>query len=271
MKQTKPAARFGQGIYRIFLAAIMMALMPAAALSATTQDKDQPRWFGSSFDNKTVLAYGIPDSDYVVLLFSCRRGSPIVKVDVQDEESGAREGSLLHVRMAVGGVSIEFSEKAVLNQDSGGVELHADLPLNETLRRILTSEEALEITVAGHTQRHAMIGAAAPAATMIATCDSPKPANDLDVTVINKARLPLQSFAYSQAGVNSFDSGEFGNKTLEPGASRTFTIPDGRKICTFDISVLLAKDDEECCSMGQPAGTQNLCMNSEFVVHDQKP
>jgi hypothetical protein len=266
VKQTKPAARFGQGIYRIFLAAILIALMPAAVLSATTQNK--PRWFGSSFDNKTVLGYGIPDSDYVVLIFSCRPGASVVKVDVQDEESGAKEGDLLLVGLTAGTERVEFSEKAVLNQESGGIELHADLPLNEALRHILASKEPLEITVAGHTQRYAMDGAAEPAARMIATCDSPKPANDLDVTVTNKARLPLQSFAYSEAGVNSFDSGEFGNKTLEPGASRTFTISGGRDICTFDISVQFAKKDEECCSMGEPAGTQNLCESSEFVVHD---
>ncbi|ABE63596.1 hypothetical protein Nham_2825 [Nitrobacter hamburgensis X14] len=268
MKQTKSAGRFGQGIYRIFLAASTIALMPAAVMSATTQDNERPRWFGSSFDNKTILAYGVPDSDYVVLLFSCRPGASVVKVDVQDEESGAKESDLLLVRLAAGTERVEFSEKAVLNQDSGGVELHADVPLDEGLRHILTSKERLEITVAGHTQRYAMDGAAEPAARMIAACDSPKPADDLDVTVTNKAGLPLQSFAYSQAGVNSFESGEFGNKTLGPGASRTFTIPDGRKICTFDISVLLAKDDEECCSMGKPAGTQNLCENSEFVLHD---
>ncbi|MEH6949914.1 hypothetical protein V4R08_00925 [Nitrobacter sp. NHB1] len=268
MKQTKSAVYFGQGIYRIFLAAIMIALIPAAVSSATTQDKEQPRWFGGSFDNKTVLAYGIPDSDYVVLLFSCRPGASVVKVDVQDEESGAKEGDLLLVGLAAGKERVEFSEKAILNQDSGGVELHADLLLNQALRHILASKEPLEITVAGHTQRFAMNGAAGPAARMIAACDSPKPAADLDVTVTNKAGLPLQSFAYSQTGVNSFESGGFGNKKLEPGASRTFTIPDGRKICTFDISVILAKDDEECCSMGKPAGTQNLCENSEFVVHD---
>jgi hypothetical protein len=268
VKQTKSAGRFGKDIYRTLLAAILIALMPTAVLSATAQDNERPRWFGNSYDNKTVLVYGVPDSDYVVLLFSCRPGASVLKLDVQDEKSGAKEGDPLLVRLVAGRERVEFSEKAVLNQDSGGVELHADVPLDEALRHILASKEPLEITVAGHTQRYAMDGAAEPAARMIATCDSPKPANDLDVTVTNKARLPLQSFAYSQAGVNSFDSGEFGNKTLEPGASRTFTISDGRKICTFDISVLLAKDDEECCSMGKPAGTQNLCESTEFVVHD---
>jgi hypothetical protein len=69
--------------------------------------------------------------------------------------------------------------------------------------------------------------------------------------------------------VGDLNSDAFGYETLAPGASRAFTIPGGRDICTFDISVLfVAEDDEECCSMGEPAGTQNLCENSEFVVHE---
>lgn len=114
-----------------------------------------------------------------------------------------------------------------------------------------------------------MDGATEPAAAMLAACDAPKPAGDLDVTVTNEARKPLQSFAYSEAGVGSFDSDAFGYEPLEPGASRTFTIAGGRDICTFDLAVTFAEeDDEECCSDPAPAGTQNLCENSAFVVRD---
>ncbi|MHA6645030.1 hypothetical protein [Mesorhizobium sp. A623] len=269
MKQTRPASGIAKGIYRACLAAAMTALMAAAVLPAIAQDEEQPRWFGARFDNRTILAYGIPDSDYVVLSFTCQTGAPVVKIGVQDEEGGGKDGALLLVRLSADAQRVEFSEKAVENQDSGGIELHADLPLDETLRRILASQGPLEITVDGRTQRYAMDGAANAAAAMVAACDAPRPANDLDVTVTNKATKPLQSFAYSQAGVNSFDSDAFGYKTLEPGASRTFTIPGGRDICTFDLSVLFVEgDDEECCSMGEPAGTQNFCENSGFVVHD---
>lgn len=250
-----------------FLAATALAV--ATTWPAAARDQDKPRWFGSAYDSKTVLAYGIPDSDFVVLLFSCRPGAPTVKVEVQDEDSGAKEGQLVRVRLATAGAQVEFSDKAVANQESGGIELQAELPPNEELRRILTSDEPLEVTVKGHTQRYAKDkGSEAAAAKMFAACDAPKPANDLDVTVINKARLPLQSFTYSPAGVNSFESGEFGNRSLKPGASRTFIIPDGRKICTFDIAVIVAKDDAECCEEPKPAGKQNFCKTSTFVVHD---
>lgn len=269
MKQIKPAARFGKGIYRAFLAAILIALLPVALLPAAAEDEEKPHWFGATYDNKTVLAYGIPDSDYIMLSFSCRLGAPVVKVGIQDEESSAEEGAIVPVRMVSGGIHMEFSEKARSNQDSGGIELHSDMPLTQTLRRILTSGDTLEVTVDEHKQRYEMEDAAEPAAAMIAACDAPKPASDLDVTVTNKAKRLLESFAYSQAGVNSFDSDEFGYEPLEPGASRTFTISGGRDICTFDLSVTFAEeDDEECCSEGEPAGTQNLCENSVFVVHD---
>jgi hypothetical protein len=250
-----------------FLAVTVFALM--TAWPAAAQHEGKPRWFGGIYDKTTILAYGVPDSDDVVLVFSCRPGAPAVKVSVQDEDSGANKGKQLRVRLATAGAQVEFSDNAVINENSGGIELHAELPLNEALRRILTSDEPLEVTVGKRMQRYAKDNASESAAVkMFAACDAPKPADDLDITVINKAALPLQSFAYSEAGVNAFDSGEFGNRPLAPGASRTFAISDGRKICTFDISVVLAKDDAECCEEPKPAGTQDLCKSGTFVVHD---
>jgi hypothetical protein len=267
--QTKPAASFRKGIYRTVLVAALIALQSAVLLPALAQDDERPRWFGNSFDNRTVLAYGIPDSDYVVLWFSCTPGASVVKAGIQEEERLAEDGDLLPVQLAAGGVQIAFSETIRTNEESGGIELHVDLPLDEAQRRILTSDEPLEITLGERMRHYEMEGAAEPAARMIAACDSPKPASDLDVTVTNKAKRPLQSFAYSQAGVNDFNSDTFGYETLASGASRAFTIPGGRDICSFDISVFFVEaDEEECCSMGEPAGTQNLCENSEFVIHD---
>src|SRR3546814_1650018 len=109
---------------------------------------------------------------------------------------------------------IEFSEKAILNEDSGGKDVKGELPLNDMLRAILTATGELEIVVDGHTQRYDMRGAAEPGASMIAACDASTPASDLDVTVTNKARKALESFAYSEAGVNEFNSDTFGYDTL---------------------------------------------------------
>jgi hypothetical protein len=262
-------SRFRKSPCGALLAVAMIAFMPGALVPAAAQGEEEPRWFGGAYDNTTILAYGVPDSDYVMLHFSCTVGKPVVSVNVQDEESNAEEGAPMHVRLSAGGERIEFSEKAIPNEDSGCKDVRASLPLDDTLRRILTATDTLEIVVDGHAQHYGMKGAAAPAAAMLAACDAPKPAGDLDVTVTNKAKRPLHSLAWSEAGVGSFDSDAFGYEPLEPGTSRTFTISGGRDICTFDLSVTFAEeDDEECCSEGEPAGTQNLCENSAFVVHD---
>jgi hypothetical protein len=256
-------------VYRTWLAAILTAMMAAAPPPAAAQDEEQPRWFGSGYDDVATLAHGIPDSDYVALYFSCATGKPVVNAYVQDEESTAGEGTTMHVRLSAGGQQVAFSGKAMPNEDSGGKDVKGELPPDAALRAILTATGELEIVVDGHIQRYDMEGAAEPAAAMLAACDAPKPAGDLDVTVTNEVKRHLHSFAWSEAGVGSFDSDAFGYEALEPGASRTFTISGGRDICTFDLAVtFVGEDEEDCCSDPTPAGTQNLCENSTFVVHD---
>ena len=154
--------------------ALLAATIPAAA-----QDEEQPGWFGGGYDDTVMLAYGIPDSDYVMLYFSCTVGAPPVNIYVQDEESSAEAGDVLPVRLSAGGETIEFSEKALPNEDSGGKDVEGQLPLDEALRRILTAEGTLEIIVDGHMQHYDMAGAAEPAAAMLAACDVPRPAGPI--------------------------------------------------------------------------------------------
>jgi uncharacterized protein YecT (DUF1311 family) len=178
-----------------FLAATVIALMTAWAAAA--QDEEKPRWFGTTDGDTATLVYGVPNSDYVMLYFSCTIGKPVVTVHVQDEESRAKEGALLRVRLSAGAARIEFSEKAIPNEDSGGKDVEGHLPLDDTLRRILTAKDTLEIVVDGHKQRYAMEGAAKPAAAMLAACSSLKQTGNLDVTVTNK--VPA-SFDCAKAG-----------------------------------------------------------------------
>lgn len=177
--------------YRTLFAATLMLLAPAALLPAAAQDEEEPRWFGVTDGRSTMLLYGVPDSDYVMLHFSCTVGKPSVGIYVQDEESSAEEGATMQVRLSAGGAQVEFSDKAIPNEDSGGKDVRGDLPLDDTLRRILTAADTLEIVVDGHAQHYDMAGAAEPAAAMLAACDAPKPAGDLDVTVTNEAQTAL--------------------------------------------------------------------------------
>ena len=263
----KTVSRFGVTLGWALLAAVL-AVPSSVAWPAETPDEEQPRWFGGNYDGTAMLGYGVPGSDYIMLNFTCGPGARFVNVDVQDEYSGAQAGELQQVLLEAGGEQIRFSDHGYPNEDSGGVDFAGDLPLNDALRRMLGSGGELDITIKGQTQSYPLAGMAELATTMLATCDAPKPPADLDVTVINNAKLPLQSFSWSQAGVNDFEGDAFGYRPLYPGSSRTFTIRNGRNICAFDLVVLLAENDAECCDMGKPAGTQDLCENGEFIVHD---
>ena len=211
----------------VHLAACLAALTPTA-WPAEAQDDEQPRWFSNSYDDMAMLGYGVPHSDYVMAFFVCGPGARFVKAGVQDEQSGARAGERQQVRLAAGGRQVEFSDHGLPNEDSGGVGFEGQLPLDDALRHILGASGNLDVTIKGHTQSYPLAGVAEPAAAMLAVCDAPKPPGDLDVTVTNKAKLPLQSFSWSEAGVNAFDSDAFGYRPLYPGASRTFTIRGGR-------------------------------------------
>ena len=189
-----------------FLAATAIAL--TTAWPAAAQDEEKPRWFGTTDGDMATLAYGVPDSDYVMLYFSCTVGKPVVTVYVQDEESRAKAGALLRVRLSAGGARIEFAEKALPNEDSGGKDVKGRLPLDDTLRRILTAKDTLEIVVDGHKQRYAMQDAAKPAAAMLAACASRKQTGNLDATTTDtvpasfdcaKAGKVVEKFICSQA------------------------------------------------------------------------
>ncbi|MGB5904594.1 MAG: hypothetical protein WBF99_07445 [Xanthobacteraceae bacterium] len=71
MNRTKPVARFGNSMRPAVLAALLIALTPGVVLPASAQaNEEKPRWFGTSHGNTTMLAYGVPDSDYIMLSFS---------------------------------------------------------------------------------------------------------------------------------------------------------------------------------------------------------
>lgn len=174
MTQPPPATRFRTCLRRVFLTAPLIALA-AAAWPAAAQDDERPRWYSDSYDQKTILVYGIPHSDYVAMMFACTPGTKTVEIYLQDENSGARPGKKQSIQLQAGGQHIQFSATGRPNEDSGGADFKADLPLNDTLRQMLSASGDLAVLIKGHTERYPLAGIAQPAATLLAACDSAKP------------------------------------------------------------------------------------------------
>lgn len=93
-------------------------------------------------------------------------------------------------------------------------------------------------------------------------------AADLKVTVTNKSRRRIEQIALREPDDIELDSDAFGYDGLAPGRQRTFTIPGGTAVCTWEVSVLFAEKEEDCCSDPLPIGQQNLCNDPRIVVRD---
>lgn len=174
MTRLRSAARLRSRLRQVLLTIPLIALA-CVTWPAAAQDDERPRWYGDDYDQKTLLVYGIPHSDYVAMMFACAPGSNTVTLYLQDEHSGARPGETLPVRLQAGGRHVQFSAIGLENQDSGGADFHADLPLDDTLRQMLSADGDLAVTIKGHTERYPLTGVAEPAATLLAACDSAKP------------------------------------------------------------------------------------------------
>jgi hypothetical protein len=241
-----------------------------AFLVASAAAEDQPRWFSFAADGATALIYGVPDSDDIALTFRCEKDKPGMTISLHHDPIKARDGDTLAVLLDAGGAKVSLSGVGRLEQNYGTLEMELRTPFDDTMRRILTAKGAMTITIEGRAQTIPMGGAAEPAATLIAACGPLRAATaaDLEVRVTNKGKLPLQSLAVREPGSIVSDSDLFGYEPLAHSKSRTFTIPDGRKICTYEIAVLFQEDDDECCSDPIPVATQDLCKDSEIIVGD---
>ena len=233
---------------------------PAGGATAGRRAGRRSRWFGNVYTTHGDARLRHPDSDYVMFYFSCRPGATVVKFGLQDEESDAGEGG--H-----GGSEPRDQRDTcrVFRQgdDQSGPGSIGFMP---TCRWTGAAAYSPGRNAGGHIGAHPLRKRRRDrerGRQMFATCDSPKPASDRrdgDEQASGHCRV-----AYSEAGVDP---------TAMPsvmgtgaGASRTFTIPGGRDICTFDLPRPLPKTTTRTLRHPTPAGTR-ICVKTAFVVHD---
>jgi hypothetical protein len=262
------AKRVAGAVLALVVGLWALAALPIVPVAA--QEDEELQWFGDLTDGRAILAYGIPESDYVPLSMMCDQGEREITIFLEYEAVTAKVGDEVSVRLKAGDADVVFPAVGEPQEMDDLLHLKGHAKLDAPFQAVLAAAGDLTIEVETARVTYPLKGAAEAAGHLIETCSEKQAAagEGLAVTVTNAAKLPLQSFSYSRAGVNSFDSDTFGYEPLAPGASRTFTIPDGHSICTFDVAVLFVEDEEECCSDPLPVGTQNLCEDSEFTVKD---
>ncbi|WP_319798871.1 hypothetical protein [Nitrobacter sp.] len=235
--------------------------MPARAQT------NQPHWYGVDTGSQARLIHGVPGGDGS-LIFVCDKGTPALSFYLAHRAAGAAPGTALPVRLSNGRTAVEF--RATI-QDLDRPRLAGQAMLDAPLETILASPGRLSVSAGGVTESYPLDGAAKAAAPILALCGSAAraaPAADLAVTVTNKTRRRVEQIALREPDGIERDSDAFGYDGLAPGRRRTFIIPGGAGICTYEISVLFEEKEEDCCSDPLPIGQQNLCDDPRIVVHD---
>lgn len=252
----------GQCVSSLFAFAWAFAATPALA-----QDKE-PHWYGVDSGSQARLVYGAPHGGGTSLIFVCDKGTAALSAYFVHGATGARTDAPLSVRLSNGSSTVEFPATV---QQMDRPRLAGQVMLDPPLEAILASSGRLAVRAGGSTEYYPLQGAAAAARAVIALCGSTAraaPAADLKVTVANKSPRRIEQIALREPDDIELDSDAFGYDGLAPGRKRTFTIPGGAGVCTWEISVLFAEKEEDCCSDPLPIGQQNLCDDPRIIVHD---
>ncbi|MGV7120823.1 hypothetical protein [Sphingopyxis sp. 550A] len=245
-------------------------MLVLAAVPTAAQD-ERPRWYGVDHGEQTRLVYGVPESDDTSLIFICQKGGPELSVYMTHPPLRAAAGQSLPVRLSNGRAVSAFRATVQTQEMDDLLHLMAQVPLDAPLESILAAEGQLTIDLGGVTARYPLDGVVAAARPLIALCGTAAraaPAADLAVTVTNKTRRRVEQIALREPDDIELNSDAFGYDGLAPGRRRTFTIPGGGGVCTYEISVLFEEKEEDCCNDPLPIGQQNLCDDPRIVVHD---
>jgi len=257
---------------------ILAGLYLTAALwmsPAMAEDVGTSDWSVSMSAEGTTVSYGEDDSGDFELSFACEADRPDLQIRLRGNLSKSIEaGKLPDVSMENDAMSVGLSKLEVFEQSTGKQEIRGQAPLSDAMRDLLVSGAPLVVTVNDTTETYPMENARDWAWQLVFGCGDKAADGNLDITIINRAGLPIQELAYSEAEMGgSIVANPLETTGLKPDDSQRFTILGGRDICTFEISAVFEEDgeDSEDSSDPLPIGTQDFCENPEFIVHVPSP
>lgn len=140
-------------MFRALLAATLFA---SSCLPALAQEKMV--WASFNHDTGATLTFGVPETDHVMLSFTCDRANPMVLVSAMIGSKGLKEGDAARVLLSSGKVKKEFPGKAASNDITEAIDVNGGGKL-EDIKAVLAGGKLLTIEVKGSKQSIALGGA----------------------------------------------------------------------------------------------------------------
>jgi hypothetical protein len=147
------------------------ALAESLALDAGAQD-DRRRWIALSSPEASTAVYGTPESEDLVISFSCKLATRQIVVGFIHEPVGAKDGMRIGMELSSEGGRVRLDATAErLPPFDDRFLLLAETTLSPALRPILTDGKTLSVKVQDRGEEIPLRGAADAAADLIKACE----------------------------------------------------------------------------------------------------
>jgi hypothetical protein len=148
------------------------ALVLALALPAQAEPKRE--WTFDDNPEAPTLDYGTPDSDEILIIFSCDPDAKRMTIVESIAAKDLKPGGKATFKLTAGPQSLDLSGVAIANESDGTVSIEVNGPPNPKLFALLKAGPSMTIEVAGTKETVPLAGASAHAATFEKLCSGKK-------------------------------------------------------------------------------------------------
>jgi hypothetical protein len=127
----------------------LIAACLAAVLNVPAPAQEARTWIFDDNAETATLQYGTPESDDVVIAFSCEANSKMMRIAEFLASSSLTPGRTARLRLARGNVSLEYTGQALANETDGDVYLEVVTAADRKLFALLKAGPSLTIDIAG--------------------------------------------------------------------------------------------------------------------------
>lgn len=151
---------------RCGIAMLLAGLMlPAGAMA-----EENLGWHGDAHDGMATLFWGIPQSGYAEIAFSCQAGDAMATFVFAFAPIEAIDGVEVEVTLEAGDISVPIHTTGALMQMDDQFLLEGQVALDARLIDLLTSRGMLSVFVEDGAGEYPLDGAREAAAALIETC-----------------------------------------------------------------------------------------------------
>jgi hypothetical protein len=128
---------------------LALAALFALSLALAARAENARVWIFDDNPEAPSLGYGMPESDDVVIAFSCQPTARRMTIVEAIDAKKLNPGGAATFRLVAGGVSLDLTGDAIANESDGTVSIEVKGAPNPRLFALLKAGPALTIEVAG--------------------------------------------------------------------------------------------------------------------------